>query len=291
MYLSSTAQPSVKATEPPQTTAPPTGNASAVSALRDRLHTMSLQSPGSPSKGARSTAEANNAPASSSKDARFTAGSNDEDNSTTMTSSDAAQFHEEFVDLKDIVWKLVKSNNRLKENSSTIKNDVSSLDEEVSSLRDEIRLLREETSHLRNDILHLRGENKELLGCQSALTDIISSLKCEMARLEKRYKDRHNPSASSMLIPPAFDANAERFYVVVKGRCPGVYTNLVWAQKMIEGLDPKVYIWQRVDGYKKAQAFYEEAERLQAVNVIERDFPNDGGVYGPIVPFVPWRQS
>ncbi|PPQ82072.1 hypothetical protein CVT24_009738, partial [Panaeolus cyanescens] len=254
----------------------PTANASAVSALRGRLNTLSLQGATSPSKGARGCNPTHGQTLSSSTGP-----------STTSPAVDVVQMHAEFVDLKEIVLKLIKSNNKLKDEVSTLKDQVLQLEEEVSGLKDEASDLQEELSQL-------QVENKDILDCQTVLADIVSSLQSELAALKEKKTRSNGSNPAPMpkpINPPPFNFQASRFYVVVKGRCPGVYSNLVWAKKLTDGLDKDKCTWCRIDGYQNARACYEDAERTQSIAIVDRDYPNDSGIYGPVVPFIPWRQS
>ncbi|PPQ80537.1 hypothetical protein CVT24_002657 [Panaeolus cyanescens] len=235
----------------------PASNASAVAALRDRINTMSMQSPKSSSNAARSgSASKNESPA----------------HTDPADTPNVAQMHAELTDLKDIVWKLIKSNNRLKDESASLKDDVLSLQEEASSTMDEISLLKGEISSLKDGLVRLREENRDILECQTALADLVASIQQQDSR----------PQQSNILSPPSFNRNAHRFYVIVQGRCPGVYSNLVWAKKLVNGLDPDHRMWRRVDGYQEARAYYEDAERMNEIKVTDRHFPDDASIYGPI---------
>ncbi|PPR06985.1 hypothetical protein CVT24_011011 [Panaeolus cyanescens] len=300
VYLSPTAQTPVPSSATVQPVSQSTSNTSAVSALRGRLNTMSLQSPGSPSKAAHTASVSNNVPSSSTNAATSkvvqvpNTATNNNDTASNATPN-VAQLQAEFGDLKEIVWKLIKSNNRLKEDTSQLKNEVNDLKEEAACDRDEITLLKSEQSTLREELKQLRAENRDIIECQSALADLIASIQSEIGRPEDANDDGPEPSVlvpvPVILTPPGFNSKADRFYVVLQGRCPGVYSNLVWVKKLTNGLESKDCTWQKANSYQEARALYEEGERLNEIKIVDRDFPNDASTYGPIIPFVPWRQS
>ncbi|PPR08118.1 hypothetical protein CVT24_010772 [Panaeolus cyanescens] len=282
-YHPLTAQQHSDSPDSPPAPSQATSNASAVSALRGRLNTISLQTPSSPSKAACSSGAAgiiatpSKGSSVSARPAPSVASS-----STVNTSVDIDQMHVEFVNLKDIVLKLIKSNNKLKDDVSTLQHEVVQLTDECSSLKDE-------ASSLQEALVQSQAENKDILECQTALVDIVSNIRSELDGIKKFIPQLN--AESIILSPPAFDFKANRVYVVIQGRCPGVYSNLIWAKKMTDGLDVDNCAWQRVDGYHKAREFYENAERMNYIRFVDRNFPTDGPVYGPNVPFVPWRKS
>ncbi|KAF9037518.1 hypothetical protein BJ165DRAFT_1532197 [Panaeolus papilionaceus] len=152
---------------------------------------------------------------------------------------------------------------------------------QLRSLRTEYNELRSFHENILETLTDLRdetnGEHQRVSGADGKSSRMSAGIPTAMPIVKQEFR------------PPAFNPKANRFYVVLVGKCPGVYSNFYWTKKLTSGLPGGVdAVYNRVDSYEEAIAAYEEGASMNMVQFAGRNYPADAAEYGPMTPFKPW---
>lgn len=171
---------------------------------------------------------------------------------------------------------------------------------EIQSLRDEIALLHSLTRSLYSQNVALRNEHEEMMEALRSIQESISQLTVGTA---SRSPIEHDVASTQ----PDFDPRSRTFYTVIKGRCPGIYSNLYviaftflvimflinpppisdWTRFLIDNLTHVESQWKSYPSYAESlQAFMTGLAR-DAVEVTGR-VQGDEHRYGPRTYFIPY---
>jgi len=166
----------------------------------------------------------------------------------------------------------------------------------------ELWLLREEvcrghalSESIKEEVAALRKSNRELSMVVEDLTGAVNRLSGHDGLIPTLSKvesdeDMSSDDEAGVLSPPvqipAFDYNAKKFYVVMKGCCPGIYSSLTWARVLIDKLDHEDRHWISRGTLKEARATYKEAQKARGIAITGRHV-GDERKYGPLTPSIP----
>ncbi|KAF6742582.1 hypothetical protein DFP72DRAFT_1072724 [Ephemerocybe angulata] len=159
------------------------------------------------------------------------------------------------------------------------------------------------TESLQREIRRLTDQVKDLEESQRTLTDtnqalfvIINMLREDMRTVLDRLDRAPSPlpdddsDVDAVIIPPVFNPNANKFYVVTKGRAPGIYTNHAWATHLVSDLPFNDSCWSAVDTLEDAWTIWNTQRAVRAVRITGRT-EGDLEIYGPAAFQLPPRQN
>ncbi|KAF9038415.1 hypothetical protein BJ165DRAFT_1531503 [Panaeolus papilionaceus] len=154
----------------------------------------------------------------------------------------------------------------------------------------ELQALRDEITSLHSAIRTLTHQNATLCAQHEETMRLMREIQASVGHLTPRgvagaALGSNNPRVHAH--PPDFKPRSRAFYTIIKGRCPGIYTDLDWARFLVQDLGINGSQWKSYPTYAAAlDAFMAGLER-DVVEVTGRS-PNDDHIYGPRTYFIPY---
>ncbi|TFK18460.1 hypothetical protein FA15DRAFT_709841 [Coprinopsis marcescibilis] len=160
--------------------------------------------------------------------------------------------------------------------------DLSGLQRETIRLREDVTT---EVENLRHEVISLDERVDILTNTNALLLDLVNDVHQDLLTLMYGEEPQDDvppppqPQSIPALVPP-FNRNATQFYVMIRGRAPGIYSNLRWTRRLVCGLRHDDAHYLRQDTYEDARTYYLEALQDGDVKLTGRT-PGDEGMYGP----------
>ncbi|KAF6743252.1 hypothetical protein DFP72DRAFT_1080450 [Ephemerocybe angulata] len=156
----------------------------------------------------------------------------------------------------------------------------------IDSLQREIRRLTRQVEELRDAQEAAAVAQQEAADTNQALFVIVNMLREEVRTALDNMDRSFSPLPDDesvlepVIIPPEFNPNASKFYVVAKGRAPGIYSDHGWASQLIEKLPFDQRRWCRVYSLADAWKYWDTQNAVGAIEITGRT-PGDLETYGP----------
>ncbi|KAF9030905.1 hypothetical protein BJ165DRAFT_1535566 [Panaeolus papilionaceus] len=154
----------------------------------------------------------------------------------------------------------------------------------------ELQALQDEVAALHNLTRALSAQNATLHAGHEEMMDLLRSIQesiSEMAPNGVTPPPDDDEEAELASTQPEFNPSSRTFYTIIKGRCPGIYSDLDWARFLITDLPHDERQWKSYTTYADAlEAFLKGMAR--GVVEFTGHVRGDEHKYGPRVFYVPY---
>ncbi|KAF9038739.1 hypothetical protein BJ165DRAFT_1531803 [Panaeolus papilionaceus] len=121
---------------------------------------------------------------------------------------------------------------------------------ELQALRDEVAALHSLTRALNAQNATLQAQHEETMDMLRSIQALVFELASNGVTPPPDNDDDEEPEVAST--QPEFNPSSCTFYTVIKGRCPGIYSDLDWARFLISGLPLDESQWKSYTTYAEA---------------------------------------